>query len=168
MSMVMELRTVTDDRLHALLDDPETVNDYLFGEDDEDRNTIDLDKAWHGIHFLLSGDPSLEVDLTDAKPEAFLLAGGTPIGDIDVGYGPARGLTSAEVKAVDAAMSRFTAETLRKAFDPTAFVEADIYPSIWDGDDAESLEYLIENFGTLKQGVRAAARDGLGLIVYLT
>lgn len=168
MGMVMVLRAASDDHLFVLFADPEIVNDFLFSGDADDQGSIDLDKAWHGLHFLLSGDPNLDIDPADAKPEAFLIAGGTPIGDIDVGYGPARGLTSREVKDVDAALQRFTTDTLREAFDPEKFAAADIYPNIWDRKDPEDLEYLIENFESLKKAVGGAARDGLGLIVYLT
>jgi hypothetical protein len=79
----------------------------------EEHPMIDLDKAWNGIHFLLTqtaweGDPPLN----------FLLLGGTQIGDIDVGLGPARALMSADVTAVDEALKPLDEAVLRSKFDP--------------------------------------------------
>src|SRR5688500_6275073 len=39
--------------------------------------TTDLDKAWHGIHYLLTGTA-----WEGAEPLNFLVAGGRPVGDI--------------------------------------------------------------------------------------
>ena len=53
----------------------------------------DLDKAWHGIHYLLTGTA-----WAGAEPLNFIVCGGTEVGDIDVGYGPARVFSSNDVK----------------------------------------------------------------------
>jgi Domain of unknown function (DUF1877) len=50
-------------------------------EDGEGLST-DLDKSWHGIHYLLTGTASGGV-----APVNFLVAGGRPVGKLDVGYG---------------------------------------------------------------------------------
>ena len=43
---------------------------------------IDLDKSWHGIHFLLTG-----AAWEGERPLNFLILGGEEVGDIDVGHG---------------------------------------------------------------------------------
>src|SRR5687767_14577361 len=45
----------------------------------------DLDKAWHGIHYLLTGTAA-----EGGKPLDFLVSGGREVGNVDIGYGPAR------------------------------------------------------------------------------
>ena len=55
---------------------------------------VDLDKAWHGIHYLLTG--SVESNGTLASK---VIMGGENIGP-DRGYGPAQLLKPAEVKAI--------------------------------------------------------------------
>lgn len=56
----------------------------LLLESDDDETSVDLGKAWHGIHWLLTGSPDSTDDVTS---EAIL--GGQPVGE-DLGYGPAR------------------------------------------------------------------------------
>jgi hypothetical protein len=61
MSMICTLRRTSDARLEALMSDPETISDYLDGDPDDAVDSgeayadLDLDKAWHGLHFLLTG-----------------------------------------------------------------------------------------------------------------
>ncbi len=50
---------------------------------------MDIDKAWHGLHFIFTGS-----DWSGGFPEGFLVTCGKAVGDVDVGYGPARFLTS--------------------------------------------------------------------------
>lgn len=128
-------------------------------------DTIDLDKAWHGIHFMLTstaweGEPPLN----------FLMQGGTVIGEVEVGYGPARGMTAAEVQAVAEALAGIDEAFIRARFDPARMMQLDIYPGIWDRDRAEddSFGYCMEYFGALRTFVMRAAERGVGLIISLT
>jgi len=66
---------------------------------------ISLDKAWHGVHYLLCG--KLEPG-TDLASQAVM--GGTEIGD-DLGYGPARYFEANEVAAIARELSRPNLET---------------------------------------------------------
>ena len=129
------------------------------------ESETDLDKAWHGIHYLLTksaweGEPPLN----------FLVLGGSPIGDIDVGYGPARAITSAGVQEIHAALSMISEDDLRSRFDPAEMTRLDVYPDIWDRDTAEddTFGYCAEYFGTLKDFVASAADRNLGLLIYLS
>ncbi|MDM7921537.1 MAG: YfbM family protein [Pyrinomonadaceae bacterium] len=126
---------------------------------------IDLDKAWHGIHYLLTktawaGDPPLD----------FLVQGGEEIGDIDVGYGTARAFQPQNVKAIRDALAEIYAETLRSRFDPAEMIRLEIYPAIWDRepDDDDTFSYCAEYFDVLKSFVVRAADRNAGIIVYLT
>src|SRR5690348_17381755 len=65
---------------------------------------LELDKAWHGVHYLLCGQ---------AEPGETILSqavlGGTALGDDDEGfsgYGPARYFTAAQVAELAQALSR--------------------------------------------------------------
>ena len=131
---------------------------------DEVEHT-DLDKAWHGIHYMLTqsaweGDPPLN----------FLLLGGSAVGDIDVGYGTARVFSSAEVQALHAALSPIDEAFLRQRFNPPEMMKLSIYPEIWDRDPAEddTFSYCAEYFATLKEFVASAAQRRLGLVFYLS
>ncbi len=125
---------------------------------------IDLDKSWHGIHYLLTktawkGEPPLN----------FLILGGEEVGDIDVGYGTARAFRSDQVCNIQAALQPINIETLRSRFDPDDMTELDIYPEIWDRDPADDdvLGYCAENFDDLKNFISRTVNADLGMVVSL-
>jgi hypothetical protein len=125
----------------------------------------DLDKAWHGIHYLLTRTAS-----EGSPPLNLLLAGGTPVGTVDVGYGPARALSSREINDAHLALGQISDDELRSRFAPKEMLKADIYPEIWGRDPAEddTLGYLMEYVGTLRSFLRDATEERLGAIVYLS
>src|ERR1700722_3238791 len=98
MSMIGTFRRTRDARLDALVSNPDTISDYLAGYPDDAADAgeayadLDVDKAWHGLHFLLTGTA-----WEGAPPLDFIVKGGRQIGDVDVGYGPARAFSSADV-----------------------------------------------------------------------
>jgi uncharacterized protein DUF1877 len=121
--------------------------------------SIDLEKAWHGIHYLLCGS---------AEPTGSLLSaavmGGTEIGP-DRGYGPVRFLTVDEVGAVAAALETIRLEDLRSAYDGKAMEQARIYPGGWD--QPECLDWLMDSLIELKEFYRRAATDGAAVLLFL-
>lgn len=128
-------------------------------------DAVDLDKAWHGIHFMLTGTA-----WEGAPPLNFLMHGGAVIGEVEVGYGPARGMTAAEVKTVAGALAGIDEAFMRERFDPAQMTQLDLYPGIWDRDPAEddSFGYCMEYFSALRTFVMRAAERGAGLIIRLT
>jgi Domain of unknown function (DUF1877) len=173
MSMIGNLRRTTDARLDALLADPESIVAYLYPEEaEEDAKEeqteafadLEIDKSWHGIHFLLTGT-AWEGD----APLNFIATGGEEVGDVDLGYGPARVFKSAEVKAIAAALAPLTAEVLKKRFDPSLMTRLEIYPTIWDRphEADDNLEYLLESYEQLRAFVAGAAENDEGLIVFM-
>ncbi len=125
----------------------------------------DLDKAWHGIHYLLTGTAWEGV-----PPLNFLLGGGRSVGDIVVGYGPARVLSLAETRKACDALRAVTDEDLRARFNPTDMLAEEIYPGIWarELEDDDTLGYLLEYVQTLRRFLDQAVAQGLGLVVYLS
>lgn len=196
MGMILCLRRVTDAQIEALLAEPGLIQPLLWGADydprpaapgllaklfrltprqspprvelpadwpePEERDETDLDKAWHGIHYLLTGS-----DWAGDPPLCYLLAGGEEVGDIDVGYGPARVLRSAQARAFHEALAGLPDDQLAGRYDPAAMTDADLYPSIWADTDSEPLEYLMEYLGDLRGFVAETAERGLGLVIWL-
>lgn len=162
MSMIGCLRFTTGSEIERILDQPEAIHDFLADQPSGTLLVGDVDKAWHGIHFLLTGTA-----WEGEGPASFLVQGGREVGDEDVGYGPARAFGPAETKAVSAALEALPAEALRGRFDAKRMTELDIYPTvIWERDGQESLDYLIQHYEGLRQMLRSAAADGMGMIVY--
>lgn len=167
MSMIMMFRRLSDVDLARLREEPELVADYL-GEDAPDGfgpvADLDVDKAWHAIHFLLTG-----TSWEGEPPLNFVVSGGIELGE-DLGYGPARGLTSDEVKSIAAALKAIPPESLRQRFDAAALTSAEIYPQIWDRpqEEDDTQGYVSDYYDQLRTFVLDAAVEGEALLVAMT
>jgi hypothetical protein len=170
MSMIGNFRRAQEARIEALLREPEGVTDFLY-EDETDASDegsayadFDVDKAWHGIHFLLTGTA-----WEGEAPLDFIVQGGQPIGEVDVGYGPARAFTAAEVRDITAALRAIDGRELERRFDPAAMQKLQIYPTIWDRprEEDDTLGYLVTHYEALRDFLEGAAERGEGLIVYI-
>jgi len=149
--------------LARLQHDPSQLDEFLFpndGDDEPDR-TMDTDKAWHGIHFILSAIAGT----SDSALRSTIL-GGSPLGE-DLGYGPARILQPAEVGEIASALAGVSDADFTAAFDPAAMDSADIYPQIWVRDGAEALSYLQHFFPALVKFYAEAATRGDGMILWM-
>jgi hypothetical protein len=133
----------------------------LLAADDDDEAIVDLDKAWHGVHFLLTGtawDPS--------PPLGLAIQGGRPIGP-ELHYGPARFLDAGQVEVVATALAAVDLEQIRERFDPTQFESQEIYPTgIWSEEDILD-EYLLPNLRLLTDFYSAAAAKGATVVQIL-
>lgn len=128
--------------------------------DSERFDVIDIDKAWHGVHFVLAGHPYEPGE----GLEGTIIFGGTPIG-LDYGMGQARVHTPPEVKAIDQALQAISPDTFTSQFDHSALVANDIYPSGWeDEDEEEGLEYLLDGFIEIKTLFSKAAEKGHAIL----
>lgn len=117
---------------------------------------LDVDKAWHGMHFLLTGDAWS----AGTTPLGLAVLGGTPVGD-DVGTGQPVLLTTDQVRLVADAIGGVSATDLRRRFDPSCMDE--VYPAIWDEGDL-SFDYVWSNFELVCSFYAAASRAGDGML----
>jgi hypothetical protein len=165
MSMICSLVEVDEDQINDLLDDPEGIFDFLDDLDEQGVEEIDLDKAWHGIHFLLTGSA-----WEGTEPFCYLVKGGLEIGEEDFGYGPARLFKPDQVVAWANALSKISRDDLRKRFDPEAMTKAEVYPGEWSHNiDGEApLEYLLGYFDSLRSFLEEARDANKGVIIYLS
>ena len=123
----------------------------------KNENRVDLDKAWHGIHFLLTGTAW---DTNSLKGQAIL--GGKEFGS-EMGYGRARLLSADEVRKIADILDNENPQAWSKKFDAKKMSAEQIYPDIWD-EGPDALDYLITNFQDLKAFYRKAADNGFAVI----
>jgi len=178
MSMIGNFKRLSQARLDALMADPSTIGQAIGRSDDDDDaeppepNYFDLatapdgdvacvEKGWHGLHWLLTGT-AWDGD----EPLNFIVAG-EEIGEIDVGYGPARAHDAEAVRQISAALARLTPAMLTAAFDPVAMTTAEIYPQIWTREPATNRDDLLETFEMLRAFIAAAAAAGEAIVVWL-
>lgn len=127
----------------------------------ESDRRLDLDKAWHGLHFLLTGT----ADGGD-EPANHLLHGGEPLDD----DGEVRALGANEVRRFAEHLSAITPAELARRYDPERMTELDIYPrAIWMRTSAgdSPLEWLTASFADVQRLVTAASAAGEGLIIHI-
>lgn len=126
--------------------------------------SMDIDKAWHAIHFMLTNGQKNE-----KFPHCFLLDRGTSVGSADSGINFARVLNRAEVQEVDTFLDPITTEAFMEQFDPELLTKEKIYPEIWDRPDeqTECREYVQEYFETLKSFIHQAAAQKFCLLLMM-
>ena len=127
----------------------------------QDGDELDIEKAWHGLHFLLTGTAA-----EGEEPGCFLLCGGEEIGDEDVG--PARVLRPDQVSQFAAFLAELSHDELARRYDPTRMTALEIYPEIWTRPAApgeSGFDYLFESFEDLRDFVKATSAKGDSLIV---
>lgn len=120
---------------------------------------ISLDKAWHGVHYLLSG----EIEPGSAIPSQAVM-GGVEVGE-DLGYGPARYFEVDKVQAIAQALSSVSLEAEMTArFDPARMTSLGIYPGGWKAGD---VDWLMEEFRHLRQFYADASAAKLAIVTNL-
>jgi hypothetical protein len=127
---------------------------------------VDLDKAWHGIHFMLAGEA-----WGGAMPAATLLLGGRELGEDFVGYGPARLLSPSEVSSFNDYLVALTKDAFDARFNAQAMIDAKIYPDIWERDlngEPDGRPYMKEYFSILKEYVAAAAQSNAAMLITIS
>ena len=153
MSMIGNYLRLSEGELQQFLRGSGPVTALLYPENDSDLRPgrrLDTDKSWHLTHFLLTG----------------VAWGGAEVSDEDVGYGPARYLTPAQVGLVARALADISPDELWNRFDLPRVREADIYPSDWEGNSTERA-YVLQYYGELRTFFADTAADGDAMILYI-
>jgi hypothetical protein len=120
---------------------------------------ISLDKAWHGVHYLLCGD----IEPGSAIPSQAVM-GGVEVGE-DLGYGPARYFEAGKVNQIAQALSAASLEAEMIArFDPAKMTSLEIYPGGWKAAD---VDWLMEEFRRLRQFYTDASAATLAIATSL-
>jgi Domain of unknown function (DUF1877) len=161
MAMIGNLRPASDADIARLLANPVEITRFLYGSEADDEDLVVLSKAWHAIHFVLTGSR-----LGGDEPLNFLVSEGTPVGDVDVGYGPARVLSSRQVRQLASALKPIQPDEVRARVDLKRFDDAAIYPGNWqrNGYDAE---YVAFHYEQMRDLIARAADTGNGLVLYI-
>lgn len=111
--------------------------------------TIDLDKAWHAVHFLATGDTSL-----------MFLRSGEQVPDVSEHCEVHSPEATADILQALAAKSE-----MLNSFDPDVFNDLNIFPGSWD--DA-SVEYIEQRLSELLVFLQEAADNKQGLLVTIS
>ena len=165
MGMIMYLLRISKQELESYIDKPD-----LFLENRvDDSYSMDIDKAWGGILYLLtgkafaSGSPEDEVDSLNR----IFFSAQFFDEDMDVGYGPAHYLTPEQVAGIHRKIASLTEADLKARYDTEAMnEEEELYPSLdWNEED---FEYLYFHFQALQSFFATAASRGEAIVTFLS
>ncbi len=165
MSMILNLLRVTPTELATYQQDSEALETRLDALA-ADPALTDLDKAWDGIIYLLTGAPITQAP--HPHPLAKVLFSGQLLDEAqDLGYGPAHYLTPSQVASLHAQLAAIGPAELRTRFDPARMLAQGVYPDIWaEGEDA--LAYVLDGYQLLQEEYATAAQRGEGLLTWLS
>ena len=194
MGMVLALRRATDRQLNMLLARPKLIEEFLFEEprlkavektglmdklvssfgfqrrapviecEREEGDEIDFDKSWHGMQFVLAGS-----GYATGGPLSFLVDEWPEIGNIDVGYGPAKAINAAAVSRFYDALVKVDAATLRAGYNSEAMLEEDIYLADFFAENPEEgIEYIEYWFARLRDFVDGCVARNMGVVSYIS
>jgi hypothetical protein len=145
-----------------------------------EEDIFDIDKAWHGIHFILNSRFSTEV-----APFDFLLRGGNPLTPdnncndiIGLDLPDMRVFESIQVKAISMAMASVTEDEFRKRYQPEVMVARQVYPGGWEERNqfvqwllakylkfSAHLNYLLFHYRRLRGFLQGAVDRNMGLVI---
>ena len=121
--------------------------------------SLSIEKAWHGVHYLLCGKVEPGTDLASQA-----VMGGTEVGE-DLGYGPARYFEADEVAAIARELSRPNLEAEMMArWNPAQMEQLGIYPAGFKPDDQQ---WLMNAFRDLKKFYDDASAANLSVVMCL-
>jgi hypothetical protein len=158
------LRQLEELQLAHLVENPDEVLDFLDSEVPASQE-LDLDKTWHGLHFLLTGEA-----WGGEEPVCYILAAGEQIGDEeehDAGYGPARGLYVSQVKAFAEALTAISKQELSSRYNGQQMMALEIYPRGWEEEPDEMREWLLAGYDKLQHFVVQTAATSKALLIWL-
>lgn len=159
MSMTTFIYAPTESEIRSVLRDSDTRRRF-FSVGHKNAPMLDLDKSWHGLHYLLTGSA-----WEGESPSGFLINGGELI---DLDMTSARVFWPKQVAEIDEMLTSATENGLRRKFEPEAMMQEQVYPEIWDRDPRkdDTLAWLISKFHELKQFVSSARSHGGCLVVH--
>ena len=169
MSMIMILESVSADapieRTESTIPFPvlsEWGSGMLIGGLEDGANSISLEKAWHGLHFLLTGDPWAVLDIAPFSCVAVRNRAKT------WAMVPRVFLIPMKYEESTRPLSSITSDDLWSRFDAERMAEADIYGAGWDDEpETELREEFIDYFESSKSSSQTA-EDGNSLRIIIT
>ncbi|MFI2365182.1 DUF1877 family protein [Promicromonospora sp. NPDC019610] len=165
MSMIGEYMRLAPHDLGLTLADPESTRDLideLWDLEDEgadpDARLMDVDKAWHGLAFVLerAGVSTAAVHGDAQVP-----------GADDWGYGPPSWLSVERVAELSAALRGLDVDAVVGAVPAAVLVAAEVYPlGLWAAD-SDWQGYLAGHLKRLTDFFAEAADAGMGVLVWI-
>ena len=139
------------------------LSDFIYDGALADQR-LDIDKAWHAIHFTLTGAPYGDEGIGVLGR---LVLGGNKLLEDDDDFS-AMVISADDVQAMVPALAGVSEESFREDFDVPAMLENEIYPVTEDDDADDFFEYVWDYFEEIREIFQRAAEEGQAVIFYLS
>lgn len=171
---IIRLNNEKSDECFRLKEDPSAL--YAFIQNTDPDNWFELDKAWHGIHFILGL-------LSNSHEITFLLNSGTVLRDYNwkeiygISVTDMRAFSAEETLMIHNVISGITDNDFRKTYDPKLLIRNNVYPHIWKSsrvfeffgkrskEDQFAHDFLTSNFIKLKSFILETTEKKTGIII---
>lgn len=150
---VQEGRLIIEDLIFPIYDEKNVKNQEKY---------LDIDKAWHAIHFVFAGEV-YGIDENDIITSIVL--GGVLVNDNDLGV---RYITPIEVKEIYNGIKDVSKKYMREMFNVEDMYSEGIYPVREDEDEEEFFEYVWEHFKCLKSFFKKASENNKYILLYIS
>lgn len=159
MSMIGNYLSLPDKELRAILSGGESILDF---EERSPENTLDIDKSWQAILYLLCDD------IADGEPPMGYVVPMMEENAIESEQDfMAFYLTAAQVQEANDYLEALTEEEILEKYDFEAMKEDEVYP-IWDDDEADAFfEYIHPYLLDLREFYKNAADKNHAVIFYV-
>ena len=160
MGMIGHYLAIDEKVLQQIQNSPEDLLNINIDE----YPSIDIDKSWQGIHFLLcNSEAEGELPLGNVVPMRSENALDVEIEDF-IGVFV---LSSKQVSEAYEAIKNINEEEVRSMYNFESFMENEIYPIVEDEDTDDFFDYIYENFKSVQEFYKSVSESGDGVIFYI-
>lgn len=167
MGMTGNVLRVSEEELNSFLQNSEELEKKIYAEGSFKADWFnDLDKAWDGINYLLTGKVLGGLEGEPNALQRALFTYQIVDEEQDLGLGPAQYLTPIQVKETYKELSKLTDEILKNKIKGAKMNEIGIYPQIWT--EPGVTEVLIISFKEFREIYKKAAEKNEAIITFLS
>ena len=159
MGMIANYQSTTDTELEKFM----CLDDVEEAQENENLEICDIDKMWDALHFLLTGKSASEPIEDNLISEAI-------VGQFNISGEEIEefisGTKTDRVKEIAKALQELDFETYIDKLDMSAFRQNDIYPDIWEYEEADKIkDDLRSSFESLKKFYEKMAEQERAVLV---
>lgn len=157
MGMIGKFMAVDYQDLEAILSGEESILSL------ENELTVDIDKAWQAIGYLVCGS----LFDTDDAPMCYVVPMmGENVIESEMDFG-AFYLTAEQVREAYDYLLILDEAAIKASYDFEAMVQDEVYPISEEEDKDEFFQYIYHHFLNLKSFYKSAAQEGKAIIFYI-
>ncbi len=158
MRMTLHLIRVNEEELNAFTKNSELLENKFYNEEYLDvASSLDLDKAWDGVQYLLSQKSGIHLQAPLKAIDRVMFTFQYIDEEQDLGYGPAQYLTPKEVQETSAALSSIPIKDFTNRYNGQHMEQIGIYPGGWT--DSQMKEHVVSSLQEVIEFYSVAAKN---------